>query len=251
MQNDLIDLLDAMISAEGQSPAYRHLADFLSNFGFHNVNVGFAELKDFTPLGLLSNMEADWLEHYVQADYAKHDPLVALMAHLEGGRLFNADLCKALPSSSKALTDTMFDEISDTGFASNRAYVTRSPALNKIVGVNLISDLEIDKLGRLIEQRQFEIDMAISLAQLPMLDDVARGGGGPLWIDLTPSQPQLTPREREVLQWLAAGLQVDRIADRMMLSNPTVSLHIQSAKKRLGASTREQAVAMAMMRGLL
>ena len=61
----------------------------------------------------------------------------------------------------------------------------------------------------------------------------------------------LSPREREALQWLAAGLQTARIAERMGLAVPTVEKHLAGARARLGARTREQALALALTRGEL
>ncbi|KQI70628.1 hypothetical protein AN191_17265 [Loktanella sp. 5RATIMAR09] len=64
-------------------------------------------------------------------------------------------------------------------------------------------------------------------------------------------RPLLNPREIEVLQWLSTGLQTSEIAWRMGIASVTVSKHLQSARRRLGARTREQALAMAIRHGLV
>lgn len=61
----------------------------------------------------------------------------------------------------------------------------------------------------------------------------------------------LSSRERECLQWLAQGLRNDRIAERMGISNPTVEMHFARARRKLGAATREQALAKAVALGLI
>ena len=61
------------------------------------------------------------------------------------------------------------------------------------------------------------------------------------------SAPALTPRERECLQFVASGLRVAEIAHRLALSSKTVDLHLTNARKRLGARTRDEAVARALM----
>jgi DNA-binding CsgD family transcriptional regulator len=63
--------------------------------------------------------------------------------------------------------------------------------------------------------------------------------------------PRLSPRERECLLWLAQGLRSDRIAERLGLSRATVDLHLLRARRRLSAATREQALARALVLGLL
>lgn len=61
----------------------------------------------------------------------------------------------------------------------------------------------------------------------------------------------LTPRERECLSWLASGLRNERIANRMHVSLATVEFHLSNVRRKLGASTREQALVMAIVRGLI
>lgn len=58
--------------------------------------------------------------------------------------------------------------------------------------------------------------------------------------------PRLTERERECLLWLAAGLRNDRIAERLGIRGATVEMHLRNARRKLGARTREQAVARAV-----
>lgn len=60
----------------------------------------------------------------------------------------------------------------------------------------------------------------------------------------------LPTRERECLQWTASGLNSSQISERLGISDATVNEHIQSAMKRLGASTRIQASARAALWGL-
>jgi len=64
-------------------------------------------------------------------------------------------------------------------------------------------------------------------------------------------QVTLTPRQREVMHWVAAGLSDSAVADRLGISEATAHFHVESAKRRLGASTRTQAVAMAVHRRLI
>jgi PAS domain S-box-containing protein len=57
----------------------------------------------------------------------------------------------------------------------------------------------------------------------------------------------LSPREREVLGLLARGLTGEQIAQRLVLSPETVRTHIRNAREKLGASTRVEAVTMALV----
>ena len=61
----------------------------------------------------------------------------------------------------------------------------------------------------------------------------------------------LTPREREVLQMLAQGRGNKEIAARLKISEHTVKFHVASILGKLGASTRTEAVSIALRRGLV
>jgi len=61
----------------------------------------------------------------------------------------------------------------------------------------------------------------------------------------------LTPREREVLQMLAAGLANKEIAGRLGISEHTVKFHVGAILGKLGAESRTEAVALGIRRGLV
>jgi DNA-binding NarL/FixJ family response regulator len=59
----------------------------------------------------------------------------------------------------------------------------------------------------------------------------------------------LSPREREVLDLLAKGLNGEEIAKRLVLSPETVRTHVRNAMEKLEANTRVHAVAIALRQG--
>lgn len=64
-------------------------------------------------------------------------------------------------------------------------------------------------------------------------------------------RPVLSPRERDCLIHLAAGLRTQQIADRLDIKPVTVELHVRRARMKLKAATREQALAKAISMRLL
>lgn len=62
---------------------------------------------------------------------------------------------------------------------------------------------------------------------------------------------RLTPREREVLRWMAHGLTNREIADRLFVSPHTVKKQVDSILSKLGVHTRAAAVRKAILGGLL
>lgn len=61
----------------------------------------------------------------------------------------------------------------------------------------------------------------------------------------------LTPREREVLDWLAQGSPNKEIAQRLGISQRTVKFHVSAILAKLGATNRTEAAAVARQRGLI
>jgi DNA-binding NarL/FixJ family response regulator len=67
----------------------------------------------------------------------------------------------------------------------------------------------------------------------------------------SPQGPQLSPREREVLQLLADGLGVSQISRQLFISDSTTKTHISKLYDKLGAGNRAQALMTALRLGLL
>lgn len=61
----------------------------------------------------------------------------------------------------------------------------------------------------------------------------------------------LSPREREVLQLMARGLQNKEIAAELVISERTVKFHVSSILGKLGAGNRTEAVTMALQQGII
>ena len=68
---------------------------------------------------------------------------------------------------------------------------------------------------------------------------------------MTPSGPQLSPREQQVLQLLADGLGVAGIARQLFVSESTAKTHISKIYEKLGAANRAQAIMNAIRANLL
>lgn len=101
----------------------------------------------------------------------------------------------------------------------------------------------LDDAGRLIGIAGCSIEIAdpdLAQAVRSLIGDNHHGPGGR-------RTRTLSPREREVLALLARGLTGEQIAERLVLSPETVRTHIRNAREKLGASTRVEAVTMALL----
>jgi two-component system, cell cycle sensor histidine kinase and response regulator CckA len=70
-------------------------------------------------------------------------------------------------------------------------------------------------------------------------------------IEDVPDVPHLTPREQEILGYLAEGKTNDKVALELGISAETVQSHVHNAMTKLDAGTRTEAVAIALRRSLI
>jgi len=68
---------------------------------------------------------------------------------------------------------------------------------------------------------------------------------------MSPTGPQLSPKEGEVLRLLAHGLGVTALARTLFISESTAKTHISKIYEKLGAANRAQAIMKANRAGLL
>ena len=61
----------------------------------------------------------------------------------------------------------------------------------------------------------------------------------------------LTPKEMEVLQYMAEGFLNKQIADKLDVTEQTIKNHITSILRKLNANARTQAVVIAIKKGLV
>jgi two-component system, NarL family, response regulator YdfI len=103
-----------------------------------------------------------------------------------------------------------------------------------------------------------EIQIAIEAAASGLLvfhpdgaEHVARTSDAPARASSASLEQQLSPRESEILNFLAAGLENKEIAGRLGISDYTVKFHVTSIFNKLSVSDRTEAVAVGIRRGLI
>lgn len=62
---------------------------------------------------------------------------------------------------------------------------------------------------------------------------------------------RVTPRETQVLGWIAVGKSDWAIGRILRISDKTVNFHVENAKRKFGVATRLQAVIAAMRQGVI
>jgi len=77
---------------------------------------------------------------------------------------------------------------------------------------------------------------------------VAGGGAGAVRMSRS---AHLSPRERDCLSCAARGMTYREIADALDISSRTVEQHLASARRKLGAHSTAQAIAIATRRHII
>jgi DNA-binding NarL/FixJ family response regulator len=98
---------------------------------------------------------------------------------------------------------------------------------------------------RMVAAGQAVFGPAIAARMMTYFQGLAPGASSP-----TESFPELTDREREVLQLMAQGVSNKGIAERLVISGKTVSNHITNIFGKLQVSDRAQAIIRARQAGM-
>lgn len=217
--------------------------------------------------GLFARIGADWLTAGTAPATALHSVAVAttvpvsLMADYISKRVYEDDPWMAHSSTSSAIDEL---EIDNQGF---------SPLVgSKARILELLSDHGVRHVCLIPTWTGLRPGAVVLYATLP--DSAAylrRTAAGPTSRRLADTvaawfrperlvaghantyavRPILNRRETEALKWLSLGFRTAEIAWKMGIQNVTVSKHFASARRKLCARTREQALAIAIRDGLI
>jgi DNA-binding CsgD family transcriptional regulator len=96
-----------------------------------------------------------------------------------------------------------------------------------------------------LRERAEEIGAGLIVDWVQELTDSAGLGAKPRPMRSVSKERELTARERQVLDLVAEGLTNGQIAASLFLSTKTVAVHVSAILRKLGASTRTEAVRLA------
>src|SRR5689334_3088127 len=183
-----------------------------------------------------SSLPEAWLEHYVAEGFFSVDPAVHHCLQEAAPLVAGHSVRQA--DSGKA---TRFrDDAHEAGYRGSVTLPLHLPGA-ALGSFSLITAMQGDEFLSWHRDRGQWITLAAHAVDAQLIKLIS------------PSlpRPKLTARERECLIWLASGLRYDRIAERLGICLATVELHVANARRKLGARTREQAVAIAVALRLL
>lgn len=179
-----------------------------------------------------------WVARYQDCGYAKIDPFLsrccATFRPISTGIAY-ADMHQGLSAAQMNL----IDEASNYGINAGFSSTIRRVGPQGLAGWNIGSSLSRHEVDRL----RFHSEASLRLA--------ARHAHEALEQARRQHSVRLSPREVQCLQLLAQGCRTKDIARALDLSNAAVELYLRNARRKLGAVTREQAIAIATAQGVV
>ncbi len=217
--------------------------DLAAEIGYRVLTIAAVSKYNGQLLWARTTMGQQWVERYDEKGYVKYDPFVN---HMQSSNEHILMDCSApIDPKRSEVSQQLQRDAQKMGFRFFRGIPFNWPTqtVYRIATFGLLEKQTESETPQMIEQ-------ACMLAEVLSTRITAPGemvSCGAIW----PPKPMLSDRERELLYFLAVGLKNDRIAERTGLAEVTVRKHLQNARQKLGATTREQALAIALQNGLL
>jgi DNA-binding CsgD family transcriptional regulator len=239
----LVDAFDALSACEDSESTWLCALKIANELGVDAINTGALDIESATMLWARSSMSQTWLEEYMRREYFKVDPLIELFTSKQSRRTIYCDR----------------DSIANDTHGGN---LELSTALNK-AGYSLLHGSKFmvpqKPTGRIVtlcfqtlEREAFDKALSMWTTVSALIAGFSMDPTAKTDQDVFAFvKPELSARETEVLSLLATGMQTGRIAEKTGLAEITVSKHFRTARQKLRAAAREQALIIAMQHGLL
>jgi DNA-binding CsgD family transcriptional regulator len=241
-QAKLTSALDRLGRCTGDDDRWACGIDLLRDCGSQWITAGTAPLGRMADVAVRSNTPASLMHDYLGEGLDRKDPWMRLCAESTRFDILDTRTPVAEPLAERTRMARLFSDHGVRRAVLVPCYGGRRSGGIVLYDCNAASDRWVDDPAGLEYARMI---VAVFSAMYRPEGDRSESA------ELFRFRAALTPREREVLGWLCSGLRTDRIADRMAIEPVTVSKHLASIRRKLGAKTREQAVALAMLDGLV
>lgn len=238
----LIDTADTLAGAQSAQDSWDAAVRIGRRIGATDLNCG-AIMRDSREVAWLrSSMDMRWLRHYHQARFYEVDPVLA--ACKAGVRRQFVDVSERYRRSGGTRQRDLYGCLMDFEYRYLLTQTWIVGASERTIVLGCASDPK-DLYGPGTARAFRAISAMLNDAILPPGEETAQE-----WICESP-WAQLSARERDVLGYLAHGLRLHEVAERFTINEQEAARHLLSACRTLGVAAPEQALSMAMARGLL
>lgn len=177
-----------------------------------------------------------WMQYYLEQHHPINDPAIQHCLYNKGFFFYSTtdDQPSHIPPEGARILSEAKDLL---GFNSGLVFPVFCNE-NRLGGMSISFDTPLQDLEKMPIKNFSEMLVCCNMAferftQIHSKSITPKGG--------------LVSREIDCLSWLSRGLRTADISKKLHISDATVCFHLNNAKKKLGATTREQAVARAIV----
>ena len=250
MTNSIVDLM-SNLDTNDQEVVWLSALKFFESFGFHIINYGMIDKANSDTIGFYSNMADGWMQHYMESKYIKDDPWANYVIRNDAPLLYSREGLSELVIEKGTRGEQMVNEAAELGLNNSICIPVHNQFGHLITGFNLCSDMHHKDFQKMLDNNMQDILLGAAFINTHLVDMAPKDCAMSSWTANPCYKQLLTERELEVLKWLCEGNRNDRIAEKMNIASVTVNYHLKEIKRKLGARTREQSVALAYKKGLL
>jgi DNA-binding CsgD family transcriptional regulator len=238
MTVELFDYIERLQRCSSIDTTWKEIRKFAAHQGIARIGCVYASLRPGKPMSkpfVRGTLSPAIGKRWVTDGLYLSDPIVARALSSPRPFFWGAEYL----ASQRVADDirAFYDGVRDDGAGSLFVIPMRCDP-NRGLGLGLLgSDMRRDQFDAFLAEKAIVLAMAVLYADQRMVT-LSRAENAP--------GASLAPREAQCLELLTSGLKNEVIAQHMGISIHTVQLHLASAKKKLGAVTREQALAKAL-----
>lgn len=242
-KNFAIDCMDRFSFPALGSDSWEIGSQLMENLGADAITLGAIAPHSMEPTWARSSMDISFLKQYVEEDLFSFDPFVKdLASNMSPVVVIPGDPARGQVDANRR--QDLNQRLHDYGYRFLYGVKSGGPKEGEIKILTFCSNLG---------PKEFDAELMtqIRLAALIMMSHT---GAPREFADDFISQSRvkpLTPRENEVLRLYALGYRNDRITAEMNISEIMVRKHAASARKKLGAKTRDQTLMLALKHRLI
>lgn len=238
MNEKLHEILEVIITTESPEDLWEKFVEYTKHMGVTQIHTWFGDTNE--DITCFSTIPDWWHHYYVENNAIEYDRLVNHTLIGSGPLLYGCDKDINNPLFCEKARELIQMATSEFNYGSG---ITMPSFHNnkRIGGINVCFPETVSQLNDVPTDRILELLLVSCTAHERLYVLTSKNTHA----------ISLTPRQQECLTWLACGLNPQQIAEKIGISHHTVKMHIDSAKERLGATTRIQAVAKALTAGLI
>ena len=237
------DISNDMLRARSFEARWNIITTVLDGLGAQAVNATAINAKTGVPVWFRSTLGQKILSAYVAEGHHENDLLVHHAARHQTPLVWNTK--NGSFTNVTAPQRAFADFVVDSGYL---ALVTQSMIGRSENDIRTLTFCSTEKPGEILDPAHLhKVRLAMNIL-LPWLG-WPEHQNHPEFVRLR--HQRLSRREVEALSFLACGHLNARIAEAMGITEVTVAKHLRTARQKLGARTREQAIAIAIRDGHL